>query len=67
MSATNKVIGIAVGLLMAAIIFPLAMTTLLAANHTGVNATVWTVVSVLVPILAVIAIALYFLPKAGGN
>lgn len=61
----NKIVGIAVGLLCAAIVIPLAMTTLLAANHTGVDATVYTVFSVLLPILAIIGLALYFLPKVG--
>jgi hypothetical protein len=63
----NKIVGVAVGLLVAAAIVPISMTTLLAANHTGVNAAVWTVFSILMPILAIIGLALYLMPRVGGK
>jgi uncharacterized lipoprotein YbaY len=62
----KKIIGIAVGILLVAVLIPVALTTLAGANHSGVDATVWTVLSVLLPILAVIAIALYFVKDMGA-
>jgi hypothetical protein len=59
----SKIIAIAVGLLLVAVLVPVALVTLAGANHTGVDTTVWTVLSVLLPILGIIGIALYFIPK----
>lgn len=64
MSVINKVIGIGVGLLVAAIVVPVALVAIADVNVTTWG-TVGTVFSVLLPILAVIALALYFLPKMG--
>ena len=58
----NGVIGAGVGLLMAAIILPIALNTMADANMTGVDAAVATVVTVLMPILCSVGIALRFLP-----
>lgn len=55
------IVSIAVGLLLVAILFPIALTTIADMNTTGVDPVVVTVISVLVPILAAIGVALYFL------
>jgi hypothetical protein len=62
-SLMSKIIAIAVGLLMVAVLVPIALTTLASANVTGVDPVVVTVLTVLLPILAIIGIALYFIPK----
>lgn len=59
----NAIIGAGVGLLVAAIVLPIALTTMADANMTGVDATVVTVVTILMPILCAIGIALRFLPS----
>ena len=63
MKLLNKVIAVSVGLLVLALIFPIALNTLANATMTNVDPTVVTVVTILVPILAAIGMALYFLPK----
>lgn len=63
MKLLNKVIAVSVGLLVLALIFPIALNTLANATMTNVDPTVVTVVTVLVPILAAIGMALYFLPR----
>ncbi len=60
---TNKAIGIGVSLLVIAIVIPLALRTLAEANVTGVDSTVVTILTVLLPILAIIGLALYFIPR----
>ncbi|MEN6622639.1 MAG: hypothetical protein ABFD50_13940 [Smithella sp.] len=60
---TNKAIGIGVSLLVIAIVIPLALRTLAEANVTGVDPTVTTILTVLLPILAIIGLALYFIPR----
>ena len=59
----SKVIGIAVALLLVAVLVPVALTTLANANVTGVDDTVVTVLTILLPILAIIGIAMYFIPR----
>lgn len=59
----SKVIGIAVALLLVAVLVPVALTTLAGANVTGVDDTVVTVLTILLPIMAVIGIAMYFIPR----
>ena len=54
------VIEVGISLLIAAVILPIALTTLASANFTGVDASVKTVVTILLPILAVVAIALVY-------
>ena len=63
----NAIVGAGVGLLIAAIILPIALTTMADANMTSVDATVVTVVTILMPILCSIGIALRFLPQIGGG
>jgi hypothetical protein len=58
----NGVIGAGVGLLVAAIVLPIALTTMADANMTGVDATVTIVVTILMPILCAIGVSLRFLP-----
>jgi hypothetical protein len=57
----GKVVAISVGLFVAAIILPTALTTLAGANVSGVDPAVVTILQVLLPVLAVIAVAMYFL------
>ena len=59
----DKIIGLAVGGLVLAILLPLAITEILGANTTGWNDSVSTVWTVLLPVLMVIAAILYFMPK----
>lgn len=59
----SKVIGIAVALLLVAVLVPVALTTLAGANVTGVDDTVVIVLTILLPIMAVIGIAMYFIPR----
>lgn len=59
----SKVIGIAVALLLVAVLVPVALTTLASANVTGVDEVVKTVLTILLPILAIIGIAMYFIPR----
>lgn len=63
MEILNKIIAVSVGLLVLALVFPIALETLANATMTNVEPTVVTVVTVLVPILAAIGMALYFLPR----
>jgi drug/metabolite transporter (DMT)-like permease len=63
MEILNKIIAVSVGLLVLALIFPIALNTLANATMTNVDPTVVTVVTILVPILAAIGLALYFLPR----
>ncbi len=63
MSIVDKIIGIGVGLLVTASIIPLALTTLASSNLTDVDPVVTTILTVLLPILAIIGLALYFLPR----
>lgn len=57
---SNKVIETSVGLLIAALLLPTALFTMANATFTGVDPTVKIVVQVLLPILAVLGIAMYF-------
>ena len=57
----DKVVAVSIGLFVAAIMLPLALVTIAAANLTGVNATIVTVVTILLPTLAVIGIAMQFI------
>ncbi len=57
----GKVVAISIGLFVAAIILPTALVTMAGANLTGVDPAVVTILQVLLPVLAVIAVAMYFL------
>lgn len=59
----SKIIGVAVGLLVAAVLVPVAITQIVSTSTTGWNQAVATIFTVLLPILAVVAMALYFMPK----
>jgi hypothetical protein len=67
MELVHKIVGIAIGLFVAAIILPMSLNLL--ANGTtatampNVNSSVRTLLAVLVPVLAVIGIVLYFLGR----
>lgn len=63
MDILGKVIAVSVALLVLALIFPIALNTLANATMTNVDPTVVTVVTILVPVLAAIGMALYFLPR----
>jgi len=63
----QKIIGISVGLLVAAILIPIAMTQILEAENIADWGAVGVVFQVLMPVLAIIAIALYFVPKYRGK
>jgi hypothetical protein len=56
----NKVIGVAVGLIVAASLVPMALVMLANATLTGVDPAVSTILTVLLPILAVVGIAMWF-------
>jgi len=66
-SILNKIIEIAVGLLLVATLIPVALVTMAGqqTNMTshGVSSVVITVLVVLLPILAIIGLALYFIPR----
>jgi len=61
----EKVVGISIALFVAAIMLPLALVTMANATWSGNNGSVdpviVTVVTILLPVLGVIGIALYFL------
>jgi hypothetical protein len=61
----EKVVAISIGLFVAAIMLPIALVTMANATWTGdngsVDPTVILIVTVLLPVLGVIGIALYFL------
>ena len=59
----KTIVGIVVGLFVVATIIPTALTTLANATLTGVDPAVTTVLKVLLPILAVIGIAMIFLRR----
>lgn len=66
-SVLGKIIEIAVGLLLVATLIPVALTTMAGSHAAMTNASVdpvvMTVLLVLLPILAIIGLALYFIPK----
>jgi len=59
----NKVIAIVIALYIAGALLPSALVNLAGGNYTGVDPAVKTITIVLLPILAVLAIALIFLAK----
>jgi H+/gluconate symporter-like permease len=56
------VVAIAIGLFVAAVIVPPALQQIATSNMTGVSTSVTTIFTILLPILAVVAIAIAFLP-----
>ena len=63
----TKIIEIGVGLLMVAVLIPISLTTLASSKSNmtaaGVDSTVTTVLLILVPVLAIIGLAIYFIPR----
>jgi len=60
-SLLGKVVAISIGLFLAAIMLPMALVEMANATLTGVEASVVTIVQVLLPVLGTIAVALHFL------
>lgn len=58
---TGKIVGIAIGLFVAAIIMPAALTAIANATLTGVDSSVITIFQVLLPIIAIIGLVMIFL------
>jgi hypothetical protein len=61
MDFVNKVVGISVGLLVAALLMPVALDAISNSTLTNVDPAVVTVFQVLLPVLAVIGIAIYMI------
>jgi len=59
----EKVIGISIGLFVTAIILPVSIVTLANTTWYSTNTAVKTMATVLLPVLAVVAIAMYFMHK----
>jgi uncharacterized membrane protein len=62
---SNRVIEVSVGLLIAALLLPTALFTMANATFTKVDPTVKIVVTILLPILAVLGIAMTFWHETG--
>lgn len=62
-SMVGRIVGIAIGIFVVATIIPVALTELAGANLTGVDPAVTTILTILLPILSVVAIALMFLNR----
>jgi len=63
----STVVTIAVAILVFAIVFPIAMQSVISANTTGWNSAVATIFTTLVPVLGALAIALLFIKKISGR
>ena len=63
MALMDKIVGVGVGLLVVAILLPIGIGQIAGANTTGWDPSVATVFTVLLPVLAVIGLVLYFMPK----
>jgi len=57
----------AVGFLLVALLTPIAMEQVTAANTTGWNSAVKTMFTVLLPILYIIGVAVYYVKDTGGG
>jgi hypothetical protein len=57
----GKIVGIAIGLYVAALLVPMALVQIANASFAGVDPAVVTIMQVLLPTLATIGIALWFL------
>lgn len=62
-SMTSKIVGISIGLLVAAIILPIAVDELVAVDTSSWPSAVGTVMTILLPVLGVIGIALALIRK----
>jgi len=63
-SLLGKVVAISVALFVSAILLPVALETMGNASFGNADSTVVTIATILLPVLAVIGIALYFLRDA---
>ena len=63
MALMDKIVGVGVGLLVIAIILPIAIGQIADTDVTTWDPSVATVFTVLLPVLAVIGLVLYFMPK----
>lgn len=61
--SAREVIEAGVAFLLIAIVFPIGLGQIVAANTTGWDASVKTIFQILFPILGVIGVALWFIPK----
>jgi len=59
----SRVVSIIIALFVAGVLLPIALTQLATGNYTSVNPAVKTIATVLLPILAIIAIVYIFLKK----
>lgn len=62
---TSTIIEMSISFLLAVILLPMAMAQIVTTSTTGWNSAVVTIFQLLMPILAIIGIALYFIPKVG--
>ena len=67
MATARAVVGVAVSILLVAILVPIAMTEMVGANTTGWGASLITIFGTVVPILAIIGIALKYIPSTKGS
>jgi len=65
--SAGVVITIAVGFLLVAILFPMAMESVMNATTTNWNAAVITIFQVLLPILVIIGVAIRYIPSGKGT
>lgn len=63
MGLTSKIVGVAVGILMIGVLVPIGIGEIAGANTTSWDASVVTVFTVVLPILAVIGLALFLIPR----
>ncbi len=61
--SAGDIVLLSVGFLLVAILTPIGMSEIVGANTTGWEASVKTIFSVLLPILYIIGVALYYIPK----
>jgi len=64
--SAGTIVTLAVGFLLVAILTPIAMNEIVGANTTGWQISVKTIFTVLLPILYIIGIALYYIPRGKG-
>jgi len=62
MPSARGIVGLAVSLLLIAILVPIAMTEIVGANQTGWGTALVTIFGTVIPVLAIIGLALKFLP-----
>lgn len=62
-SIINKSVEVSVGLIIVASMIPIGLTQIANANLSGTDATVATVFTILLPVLVIVSIVLYFVPR----